>query len=817
MSGGWITTPGLMAAVFSLVAIMVLAYTTEAGCAVVKGREKIKPVIHSIYCGKNTPVDITPLTTDFGERLTIVKVGKPSKGGSAKLLSSHTIRYTPGKDAVGNDRFSYVIKDVYGKRATGRVSVRIWNRMPPNEPPVAGNIFEATYAHAPRLIKVLRGVKDREGDKLTISGIGEPELGTVTILRDDLLNYVPTSDKTGVDEFTYTVSDSTGGSSTGKVTMKILKQPSPETVGDSVGSSSTERAGLHYGGSNGCTDGTLITLNRETEAPRNQQVCGVKTTDSTSSDLFVYKGIQYADAPRWGDPKPPQWKAVSAVEYGPVCPQGNGDDMTNMSEQCLYLNVWTPKITRDNSGNLPVMVFIHGGAFLSGCGGTAEGDTSGHLNVYDGSEFVATSRGGDDQNDDQNPNVVVVTMNYRLGALGFLAGKDIGLEGNYGIKDQIKALEWVHRNISLFGGDPTKVMIFGESAGAQSAAIHLSLAAENDRSLFRSAIMESNYAVTYMDIEAAQLKADTFVESMECDGAGSNEDILNCLEEKDVSEILEQQMLSAYPLQTLVCAGLQAIIPWNPVIDGTLIKENPINVPFKKPVMLGSNVDESALFLASLSGLPDILIMQAYVQLTDFLFGVEEADNIRSTYLDEYPSEDDMFRFEHVLTDYLWTCFNRRLAASSSTSDVFRYYYNIPGSYAFYVDIEGGTDDPIPARCSEDGTVCHGEELPFVFGNPVNNQCVIQSFDDDEEEMSLVLRKYWLNFARKSDPNEEGVLPGWPGSFVNQEYWYLQIGPNSIEARQDGIDGSLAESANCDTTWDSIGYEVTSSYNCGDL
>lgn len=199
------------------------------------------------------------------------------------------------------------------------------------------------------------------------------------------------------------------------------------------------------GGAN-CSAGPSVALAQETGAPENQTVCGVKATDATGAELYQFFGIQYADSTagnhRWLAPQPPQWTGIiNTNQYGNRCPQGSGgtDIATDISENCLFLNVWTPKLTPTGVGDLPVMVFIHGGAFLAGSGGFEKATEPGHQNLFDGTRFVETSR----QNGE---NIVFVTLNYRLGALGFLAGSSLGLTGNFGIQDQQKALQWVQRN-----------------------------------------------------------------------------------------------------------------------------------------------------------------------------------------------------------------------------------------------------------------------------------------------------------------------------------------------------------------------------------
>jgi len=204
-------------------------------------------------------------------------------------------------------------------------------------------------------------------------------------------------------------------------------------------------------------------------------ICGlaIAAPPTTKRDLYNYRGIPYALPPvgdlRWAAPEPyPRWSDLrAATSFGAVCPQ---DGVASDSEDCLFLNIWTPRAAVDRGKHRPVLVFIHGGYFVFGAGS---------LPSYDGGYLAASG------------NVVVVTLNYRLGALGFLAVPELGLTGNYGILDQRQALGWVAENIAAFGGDPSKVTIFGESAGAMSVGLHL-FSIPADRGLFRAAIMESN-------------------------------------------------------------------------------------------------------------------------------------------------------------------------------------------------------------------------------------------------------------------------------------------------------------------------------------
>ncbi len=553
------------------------------------------------------------------------------------------------------------------------------------------------------------------------------------------------------------------------------------------------------GGQPKCSAGTEITLVQEDGSPANQTVCGTKTTDRTGGDIYTFLGIPYAASTegnnRWKDPQPSQWTEREALEYGCRCPQGKGGDemATDISEDCLFLNVWTTKLTPDGNGDLPVMVFIHGGAFLEGAGGSNSGDAPGHLNLYEGVPFVETSREGGEA-------VVFVTLNYRLGALGFLANTGLGLTGNYGIKDQQKALEWVQRNIALFGGDPSRVMIFGESAGAQSTAIHLTIPSSDP--LFKRAIMESNYAITYMEMEDASKKSQIFITLEECN---EDPDPLACMRGKTVSDILSWQLYDV-SVEAIACAGLQAIIPWNPVIDGTFITRNPIKAPIAKPIMLGSNLTESIPFVGWMS---EKEAVYAYPAMLGFLFGADWALKIMGKYDFQYPLATDLEKLEYVVTDYLWTCFNRKFAAKT-TENAFRYHFIHHGSFPFWVDEDGEVAGAVCESCDEDTSVCHAAELPFVFGNAADDHQFERSFTPDEAEMSATLRKYWVQFARGGDPNG-GDRPQWP---VDRSGNLLQIGSGSSTDITEITDESIAKNANCEELWDKIGYEVKSAYKC---
>jgi carboxylesterase type B len=283
--------------------------------------------------------------------------------------------------------------------------------------------------------------------------------------------------------------------------------------------------------------------------------------------------------------------------------------------------------------------------------------------------------------------------------------------------------------------------------------------------------------------------------------------VVACLRGLSLSWILDNQTKGAYSVENILCAGLQAIIPWNPVVDGTFVEKNPIKATTAKPFMTGSNLNESVPFIGILPE-NDLESGAAYIALTDFLFGEGMAKTIRDMYLVQYPLKSERSRFEQVVTDYMWTCFNRKLPAISSAG-TYRYHFIHASSFPVWVDSQGQATSGIPAQCHAPDVVCHAAELPFVFGNATDTQMIAQAFDTDESNMSLALRNYWIQFARTSQPNMGGQTQ-WP---LNASGSLLQMqAPASVIVPV--TDASLADPAHCAPLWDVIGYEVKSSFTC---
>jgi para-nitrobenzyl esterase len=474
------------------------------------------------------------------------------------------------------------------------------------------------------------------------------------------------------------------------------------------------------------------------------------------NDSGVYKGIPYAAPPtgarRWQPPRPVSlWTGPrSFEEFGPVCPQPGYDGL--MDEDCLSLNVWTPATGEDEK--LPVMVWIHGGAFMSG---------SGSDEIYDG---TALSRKG----------VVVVTLNYRLGPLGFLAHPLLSAEspekvsGNYGLLDQIAALQWVQRNIAKFGGDPRKVTIFGESAGATSVC--LLLVSPSAGGLFQSAIAQSPVMPGCLrplrkgefEIVPAETVGTRLSEEM---GIPDGPNALDALRNAPVAAIeTAASKLSAemgVEFLKLVCT---------PVVDGQVIPDHPARIfgagkQHRVPLMTGNTANESTIFLpqfiSSETGPDEYLkyIQRAFRGDAEKILKIVPAGGTGET----------------------WRCFDRLVSAkwffawadfiaeTTGKAGIPAWVYRFsrkPPPWASEVILS----DSIDADVSDEQLgVPHGAELYYVFGfmEP------LLGFADEDRAFSDQIITYWTNFAKTGNPNGGG-LPPWPGRDTPNRLDYLELG-----------------------------------------
>ncbi len=452
------------------------------------------------------------------------------------------------------------------------------------------------------------------------------------------------------------------------------------------------------------------------------KVEGGRLQGTVEDGLRVYRGIPYAAPPvgdlRWRPPQPaPKWEGVRAADqFGRACIQTNAAiaNLPAPSEDCLYLNVWTP--AKSAGDKLPVLVWIHGGGFVAGA--PAE-------KLYHG-EWLAKK------------GVVFVSIAYRLGVLGFLAHPQLSAEsshhvsGNYGILDMIAGLQWVQKNISAFGGDPQKVTIQGESAGA--AAVSILCASPLAKGLFRGAIAESGG--TFGPVRA--------------DASFGESEPLAAAEKRAVDWLSSVGIPNIAELRTIPAEKLQSMTPrqfgWaRPNADGWVIPGDQYKLYESGkyndvPVLTGYNSDEGLLF-------GDPKSQEAYVQSVRDRYH-QFADKILAAYPGgETPAEKWTER--NLIRDsaFGWNAWTwARLQTKTGKSKVFLYFFEEPAEL------------PAGAKPGEFGAR-HASELPYVFRQLTEHDR--PSPTPKDEALSDMMRTYWTNFVKTGDPNGTS-LPMWP-------------------------------------------------------
>jgi para-nitrobenzyl esterase len=474
-------------------------------------------------------------------------------------------------------------------------------------------------------------------------------------------------------------------------------------------------------------------------------VAGGRVRGVWRGDLWSFSGIPYAQSPsgalRWRPPQPPlPWTGVhDASSFGPIAPQRvaeagitspadpSAEDV--QSEDCLTLNIWTPAIPDDSTSaaGRPVMVWIHGGGFTSG---------SGSVFLYRGGQLA---RHGD---------VVVVTLNYRLGALGFLGHRGLGdpdgFIGNWGLHDQVAALRWVRDHIAQFGGDPECVTIFGESAGGFSVAALMGTPSATG--LFRRAVVQSGGAHVHTAEEAGRA-ADRLVATLDLSGC-------------------TRDALVAVPAAELVAAtdemGKRApdpgalAVPFLPVVDGTFLPQHPLTAVEQGAaacvdLLIGTNRDELTLFSL---GRPELMALDEArarnwvvnaapdVPAQELLSGYREARTVRTEGVDPHAltvaiGTDAVFRWPSL-----------QLAAAQQAQGERTFVYLFEWESPAFGGILGSS---------------HALELPFVFG--VMHVPAVQLFTGsgvEVETLSTQMQQAWLAFARNGDPTHAALEGGWP-------------------------------------------------------
>lgn len=528
--------------------------------------------------------------------------------------------------------------------------------------------------------------------------------------------------------------------------------------------------------------------------PGSILTCG-QTVTSGNTPLYNYEGIQYAQQSRWQTSTvlslPPAGGAVSQITPGPVCPQANPSNsqaLSNQSEDCLYLNIWTPQINPATATKLlPVMVFIHGGAFVSGAGSVP---------MYNGAALAAAG------------NMVVVTINYRLGALGFLTqynGSDskasLTIGGNFGILDQRNAIQWVNTNIRSFGGDPTRITLAGESAGAMSVGLHTF--AMGNSSNFSQAIMESNPLGLYY-MSPSQDFADhsrPFINHLcsvwkdRISQAGAKSIVCgeytnpNSWTSQPQMPVLVADVLNAQGMSSSACsitnwiacgAELSRVsLTWSPVVDKVNILSQPLAASGNsKPILMGTNRNEGNVFIGlftmkypDVGGVIDgsnIVAAPAYTGILTGMFNAVDAVTIplnhpryqagTYSFLPTLPNKYSVSPTEQalsqVVTDYLFNAPNYYLADDIATQTTPVYTYSFQQNPYFDLYGPAANDFCWPS----DSFVCHANELPYVFNTlstvPAAGAYKVSAAD---QYLSNFMTQMWADFVNQTPP--PGISP----------------------------------------------------------
>lgn len=505
---------------------------------------------------------------------------------------------------------------------------------------------------------------------------------------------------------------------------------------------------------------------------RNGKVRGMLLS-GPGRGVRAFLGIPYGKPPvgklRFLAPEPAErWDGVKDVTKFPnscyqlpdtAFPGFSGAEMWNpntpLSEDCLYLNVWSPRLNHTQASSLaPVLVWIYGGGFNQG---------TSSLDVYNGL-FLSQSEG-----------VVVVSMNYRLGALGFLSLPDNNkIRGNAGLLDQRLALRWVADNIAAFGGDPAKVTLFGESAGGASVGFHL--LSPGSHAFFKRAVMQSgspNAPWAKVSKQEAWDRSITLGKKLGCP-LSPPADLEVCLQKADPKNIIVKQY------DVLTQPSLLSL-PFTPHADGDFLPDEPEvllrNGNFlKTEVILGLNRDEGTFFLPY--GIPGCdITSESLLTRENFLQGVKitmsEASNVTkeasifhyTDWADVNNAAKNRDSLGFLVGDKLFNCPLLTFAQR---------YSQHGGKAHLYLFNHRSSKNPWPEWMG----VMHGYEVEFVFGLPLN---ATLGYTRNEVNMSRKFMNHWANFARTGNPSSGGVE--WP-KFTPEHQEYVTLNYNPPETKR---------------------------------
>jgi len=474
--------------------------------------------------------------------------------------------------------------------------------------------------------------------------------------------------------------------------------------------------------------------------PRAKTSNGTLEGTTEPSGIHAYRGIPFAQPPiddlRWQPPQPVEnWSGVrNAKQFGPRCVQSPVfSDMVfrsnGMSEDCLYLNVWTP--AKSSNERLPVLVYFYGGGFVAGDGSEPR---------YDGESMA-------------KKGIVAVSVNYRLGVWGFLAHPDLTKEsphhasGNYALLDQNAALKWVNKNIAGFGGDPRKVTIAGESAG--SISVSAQMASPLSKDLIAGAIGESG----------AMIKP-TLPPVMLSDGEKVGEEFAKSLGAASIKD------LRAMPTEKVQEAAAKLPIGrFASTVDGWFLPKSPVEIfeagqQAHVPLLVGWNSAENNYrsILAQAEPSPE-----NYAAALKRLYG-DRADEVLKLYpastREEVMQAATDLASDRFIAYSTWKWFD--LHRKTGGKPVYRYYYARPRPPAV-----NGRGNAAPSQGA-----AHSAEIEYAMGNLATNK--VFAWTPDDEKVSALMHGYFANFIKAGDPNGPG-LPKWPAATTAETAQYMRI------------------------------------------
>jgi para-nitrobenzyl esterase len=448
----------------------------------------------------------------------------------------------------------------------------------------------------------------------------------------------------------------------------------------------------------------------------------------TAAGGVVFKGIPFAQPPtgdrRWQEPLPAKpWTGVrDATAFGPHCVQG-GNLGANSSEDCLYLNVWTPKWPMTTPA--AVMVWIHGGGNFAGAGSEP---------IFDGENLA-------------RHGVVLVTVNYRLGVFGFLAHPELTKEsahhvsGNYGLLDQTLALRWVHDNIAKFGGNPANVTIFGESAG--SLDVNVLMTSPLAKGLFQRVIGESGPVVAPPLLAEAEKKGQDLATKLNISGD---------------TVLAKLRAISSADLQKATGQGLAFLGPTLGVnVDGYILPEPPMKAFIlgheqRVDLLLGSNSQELQKPFFPMAGGLRQAIEEQFGTMAERALALYSLSGAT----DPVPDPQLGTVLARWATDTQFRC--------GSVAELVWHTNAQNRGYQFQFSRSAPEKEALGAA--------HGSEVTFVFGG-LDSQSNPQRYTEADHQLSETMQQYWTNFAKTGDPNGAD-LPGWP-KFDAKAREYLEL------------------------------------------